>query len=371
MKLTLVLGTRPQIVKSLPLVEQVLKHPEVDFKVIHTGQHYDYEMSKVFFEEAGIPDPSTNLGVGSGSHAYQTAEIMVRLEKILAESNPDLVIVPGDTNSALASAVVSAKLQIGVAHVEAGARSYDMSMPEEVNRRLVDHISSLLFAPSGNCAENLKRENVLGRVHLTGDTMYDALVKHMSLAVKSDILEKIKVEPRSYAVLTVHRAENVDYPQRLRNIVEAITSLGSVPLIFPVHVRTKNRLNSFGLLDRLEQAKHIKLLGPLGYYDMLKLMSEAKLVLTDSGGVQKEAFWLGVPCVTLRERTEWTETVELGANFLAGCDVDRILCTTRSMILDENIRERIKRMPNPYGDGRASERIVEFVLDYMEARARQ
>jgi len=360
----LVLGTRPQIIKSAPIIYEA-RRKSLDIKIIHTGQHYDYSLSKTFFSELNLPDPYVNLGVGSGSHAYQTAEIMLRLEKTLVNLKPNLVIVPGDTNSALAGALTPVKLGIKVAHVEAGARSYDMSMPEEINRRVVDHISSLLFAVSERCVKNLEKEMVLGRIYLTGDTMFDAFLNHMPLASKSGVLKENDLGSQTYAVLTLHRAENVDNPLKLENIVRAIIQLSNICIVFPVHPRTMSRLSSQGLLRKLEEAKHVKLLKPLGYHDMLKLMSEAKLILTDSGGVQKEAFWLKVPCITLRENTKWVETVELGANFLVGYDTNRIVSTVKMLTNDDHVRDKIKKLPNPYGDGRAAEKIVEFLLEYL------
>jgi UDP-GlcNAc3NAcA epimerase len=362
-KMVLVLGARPQIIKSVLLVKELSNNSTVDLKLIHTGQHYDYEMSQVFFEELGLFDSHVNLGVGSGSHAYQTSEMMIRLEKVLIELKPHLLIVPGDTNSTLAGALTAAKLQVKVAHVEAGCRSYDMSMPEEINRRITDHISSQLFSPSQNCFEHPKREGVLGRVYVSGDTMFDVLLKHMPLASRNRILEEIDIEPRSYAFLTLHRAENVDNPFRLRNIIKAITRLDDIHIIFPIHPRTMDRLTSLNLLRKLREAKHVKLLKPLSYHEMLKLISEAKLVLTDSGGVQKEAFWLKVLCITLRENTEWIETVKLGVNFLAGSNIDKILSFAKMLVNDEDIRNRIKALPNPYGNGAASKNIAKFIIE--------
>ena len=364
MSFVLILGTRPQIIKSVPIIQQLLRQ-RLDVKVIHTGQHYDYKLSKIFFEEMNLPEPYANLEVGSGSHTYQTGETMLRLEKVLMNLKPSLVLVPGDTNSALASALVAVKMDFKVAHVEAGARSYDMSMPEEINRRVVDHISSLLFAVSERCVKNLEKEMVLGKIYLTGDTMFDAFLNHMPLASKSGVLKENDLEPQTYAVLTLHRAENVDNPLKLENIVRAIIQLSNICIVFPVHPRTMSRLSSQGLLRKLEEAKHVKLLKPLGYHDMLKLMLEAKLILTDSGGVQKEAFWLKVPCITLRENTEWMETVEFGANFLVGYDTNRIVSTAKMLTNDDHVRDKIKKLPNPFGDGRAAEKIVEFLLEYL------
>ena len=360
MTIALVLGTRPQIIKSAPIIYEAIRR-SLDIRVIHTGQHYDYNLSKNFFNELNLPDPYINLGVGSGSHAYQTAEIMLRLEKVLLDLRPDIVVVPGDTNSALAGALTPVKLGIKVAHIEAGARSYDMSMPEEINRRVIDHVSSILFAVSEKCVKNLEKEMVLGRIYLTGDTMFDVFLKHMPIASKSNILKELDLDPQTYAVLTLHRAENVDNSLRLKSIVKAIIQLNNIYIVFPAHPRTMSRLSSQGLLRKLEEANHVKLLKPLSYHDMLKLMSEARLILTDSGGVQKEAFWLKVPCITLRENTEWIETVELGANFLVGYDTDQIVSMAKRLIYDNYAKEKIKRLPNPYGDGNAAEKIVKFL----------
>jgi len=362
--ISLVLGTRPQIIKSAPIIQQMLKQG-LDIKIIHTGQHYDYSLSKIFFEETGLPEPYANLEVGSGSHAYQTGEMILRLEKVLMNLKPSIVVVPGDTNSALAGALVAVKMGIKVAHVESGARSYDMTMPEEINRRVVDHISMFLFSVSELCSKNLEREAVMGRVYLTGDTMFDSFLMYMPTASKSKVIEENDIS-RDYAVLTLHRAENTDNPERLKNIMEAIILLNDVNIVFPVHPRTLDRLSSFNILKRLEHSEHVKLLKPLGYYDMLKLMSEARLILTDSGGVQKEAFWLKVPCITLRENTEWMETVKLGANFLVGHDTNRIVSKAKMLLSDSYVKDRIKRLPNPYGCGKAADKIVKFLLEYLD-----
>jgi UDP-N-acetylglucosamine 2-epimerase (non-hydrolysing) len=366
--IALILGTRPQIIKSAPIIYEA-ERKGLDIKLIHTGQHYDYNLSKIFFSELNLPDPYINLDVGSGSHAYQTAEIMLRLENVLMDLKPCLVVVPGDTNSALAGALTAVKLGIKVAHVEAGARSYDTSMPEEINRRLVDHISSILFTVSERCSKNLEKEAVLGKIFLAGDTMYDVFLKYMPIASKSNVLKENDLEPKTYAVLTLHRAENVDNPLRLENIIKAIIQLNNVNIVFPVHPRTKSRLSSQGLIRKLEETKHVRLLEPLGYHEMLKLMSEAKLVMTDSGGIQKEAFWLKVPCVTLRENTEWVETVELGANFLVGYNTNHIISTAKALI-DNNYVDRIKELPNPYGDGRAAEKMIKFLSEYLNQNPR-
>jgi len=361
-KIALVLGTRPQIIKSALLIHHLHRDSEVDLVLIHTGQHYDYEMSRVFFEELGLPDPNYNLGVGSGSHAWQTAMMMLRLEEVLAREKPNLIIVPGDTNSALAGALTGVKMGIPIAHVEAGARSYDMKMPEEVNRRVIDHISSILFAPTRNCAENLRRESVLGKVFEVGDTMYDVLLRWLPQVEKSSILDELGLERNGYIFLTVHRQENVDEYGRLVNLLKALSELRDFTVVFPVHPRTRKHLEEFGLMSKLRELSHVKVIDPVGYIESLALIKNAKVVLTDSGGVQKEAFWLGTPCITLRENTEWVETVEVGANRLVGMDSARIVAAVKEVVERESeIRKRIRETSNPFGDGRASERIVEIL----------
>jgi UDP-N-acetylglucosamine 2-epimerase len=359
LSVAIVFGTRPQIVKSAPIVYEALRCG-LDLEVIHTGQHYDYLLSQVFIEEFGLPEPVVNLGVGSGSHAYQTGEIMLRLEKYLVGGRYALVLIPGDTNSALAGALTSVKLGIPVAHVEAGARCYDMSMAEEVNRRLIDHCSKLLFAPTLNCKRNLEKESVIGEIYLTGDTMYDVFLRFGDKAEKSDILEKLNIVNGEYGLLTLHRAENVDDPVRLRSILEGVKK-ANIGIIFPIHPRTANRLREYGI--SLEHS-NIRIIDPVGYVDMLKLLKHARLVLTDSGGLQKEAFWSKTPCVTLRDRTEWVETVEAGVNFLVGTDANRIVQAVK--FIEDNY-DLIKGgfRENPFGDGCAARRIVDIVMHFI------
>jgi UDP-N-acetylglucosamine 2-epimerase len=360
----LVLGARPQIIKSAPLIHLATQSKEIHFEVVHTGQHYDYEMSRIFFEEFQLPDAVVNLGVGSGTHAWQTAQIMIRLEKILKSKHPDLVIVPGDTNSTLAGALTAAKMHIPVAHMEAGARSYDMNMPEEINRRLTDHCSSLLFAPTENCVKNLLGEGINeDSIHQTGDTMYEVLLQQLPKIQQSTILDKLCLTPKTYALLTIHRPENVDNPQNLRNIMNAITQLKNLTVVFPVHPRTKKQLQKMGIYRKAQEKSHVKLVEPLGYHEILWLIQHAKVVLTDSGGVQKEAFWLHTPCITLRENTEWIETVYLKANCLTGADTKKILkAVDRVVEKEETLRKAFEKLPNPFGDEKASQKILEAVL---------
>ena len=361
MKLMLVVGTRPQIIKSAPIIHELTKHREIDFQLIHTGQHYDYEMSKIFFEELELPDPLVNLGVGSGSHVYETAEIMIRLEKVILDVKPNLVIVPGDTNSALAAALTAAKLGIPVSHIEAGARSYDMSMAEEINRRLIDHCSTLLFAVSINCKRNLEKENVSGHIYVTGDTMYDSFLQHLRIAEKSNILDKIGVSESEYGILTLHRAENVDNERKLTEIMTTVSNL-NIKVLFPVHPRTKARLTT-----NFDDS-NIILTDPVSYHDMLKLLMHTKIVLTDSGGLQKEAFWSKVPCITLREETEWIETVKAGVNILAGSNPEIITNATNFFLThSEEVKQRWKKVKNPYGNGEASKIILEYITQFYGA----
>jgi UDP-N-acetylglucosamine 2-epimerase (non-hydrolysing) len=343
------------------------KDKQIHLDIIHTGQHYDYEMTKVFFEELNLPDPLVNLNVGSGTHAQQTAKVMIRLEKILQKQKPKLVIVPGDTNSTLAGALTAAKLHMPVAHVEAGARSYDMKMPEEINRRLTDHCSSLLFTSTENCTKNLAKEGIQkNKIHQTGDPMYDVLLQQLPKAEKSKILQQLDLNPKTYALLTTHRPENTDNPQNLKNIADAMIKLKPLTIVFPAHPRTTKQLRKFKLLNKIQKQEHIKLVNPTGYHETLKLMKNATLVLTDSGGMQKEAFWLRTPCITMRENTEWIETVQLGANHLTGANAQRIVSVARQIIEDkQRVAKKMKGLPNPFGNGRASQNILEAIRSYL------
>lgn len=359
MKLMLVIGARPQIIKSAPIIHEALKKSEIELQIIHTGQHYDFDMSKIFFGELDLPDTLVNLGVGSGTHAFQTGKMMIGLEKTIKKLRPDLVLVPGDTNSTLAGALAAVKLHVPVAHVEAGARSYDMRMPEEINRRLTDHCSSLSFAPTKNCAKNLGIEGIpKQRIRLSGDTMYDALLQHLPIAVKSDILKKIVLKSEEYAALTLHRPENVDTPKILKNIMRAMAMLKELTIVFPVHPRTKQRLARIKTLNQIQTADHIKLIAPIGYHDMLQLTKHAKIVFTDSGGLQKEAFWLHTPCITLRDKTEWTETTEQGANVLVGSNPQKIVKAAGEIMEARDIKSKLEKLKNPFGNGQASRKIV-------------
>jgi UDP-N-acetylglucosamine 2-epimerase len=361
----LILGARPQIIKSMPFIRLSNEDKQVKLSIIHTGQHYNYEMTKVFFEEFSLPEPTVNLEVGSGSHAQQTAKMMTRLEPFLQKQKPDLVVVPGDTNSTLAGALTAAKLNIPVAHIEAGARSYDNRMPEEINRRLTDHCSTLLFTATENCSRNLLKEGISkDSVNLVGDTMYDVLLKQLPKTERTAILDQLNVKTKSYALLTLHRQENVDNFENLKRILDAIVKLKKLVVIFPLHPRTRKQLRNFNLYTKLKEQKHVKLIEPVSYLENISLIKNANLVMTDSGGVQKESFWLKTPCITLRENTEWVETVQLGANYLVGSNTEKIVKTAKEIIEnEEELGKKLGELPNPFGDGRASQKILKIIKD--------
>jgi UDP-GlcNAc3NAcA epimerase len=318
-------------------------------------------MSDVFFENFSVPKPAANLGIGSGTHVYQTGETILRLGRFLSEERPDLVLVPGDTNSALGAAIAAAKMHIPLAHIEAGARSYNMGMQEEVNRRLIDHASSILFAVSQNCRENLLREGVLGRAVVSGDTMYDIYAQSIQRIEESEVLSRLKLISKNYLVLTLHREENVDSSTRLRNILEAITSL-NMKVVFPIHPRTEKEMRALGI-----RGSNLAIVDPLDYFSMMKLLRESLLVLTDSGGLQKEAFWSGVPCITLREETEWVEIVEKGSNRVVGANKDRIKEIVDSVIQNYDAEiSKIKASNNPYYHGGAGRIIVKSVSRFLK-----
>lgn len=320
MKILTIVGARPQFVKCGLVSREIRKaHQEI---LVHTGQHYDYLMNKVFFDELDIPIPDYNLEAGSGSRCSQTAEILKRLEPVIVKEEPDLVLVYGDTNSTLAGALAASKMGVKLAHVEAGLRSYDKTMPEEINRILTDQCSELLFCPTQTAVDNLAKEGINKGVYLTGDVMVDTSLYAREKAEKSTILERLNLKSKEYLLATVHRASNTDNKENLENIVNAFCAIEE-KIVFPLHPRTEKQLKAFGLYDKL--SSKVKLIEPLGYLDFTKLLNHAIKVLTDSGGVQKEAYLFKVPCITLRDTTEWPETVDSGWNKLVGCSVDRII----------------------------------------------
>ena len=421
MELVHIVGARPQFIKMAAVSRAIAQYnqghaPDQRIKglIVHTGQHYDYEMSKVFFDELEIPKPDYNLGVGSGLHGEQTGEMLKRVEQVLLKEKPDIVLVYGDTNSTLAGALAAAKLHIPVAHIEAGLRSFNRAMPEEINRVLTDHVSTILFCPTETAVKNLRKEgfiNIANNGYLVshsavdsilavnhelrtkncepvvfniGDVMYDSVLYNLKLAEdRSDILTRLSLKPSKpmmYALATVHRAENTDDPARLRSIFQALDEIARelMPVILPLHPRTRkqlsalsnwtNSMNSMNPIDSTNSmnstnpinptnSTNLVIIDPVPYLDMLSLEENARLILTDSGGVQKEAFILKVPCVTLREETEWVETVEAGWNVLVGADEKRIVETARHFS-----SQRPSDLPlNPYGDGHAGERVVNAV----------
>lgn len=357
MRITTVLGARPQFIKAAPVSHALKELGHSEF-MIHTGQHYDYGMSQVFFEELNLPQPEINLGVGSGSHAFQTGCMLVEIEKILLDQKPDFVLVYGDTNSTLAGALAAVKIHVPVAHIEAGLRSYNRCMPEEHNRILADHCADLLFCPTQTAVGNLKTEGIVKNVHWVGDTMYDSVLMYTQLAQeRSDILKRLALSPGSYSLVTVHRAYNTDDPDNLGSIVKALCD-SEDQFVFPIHPRTRKQLISFGLMDRLSENKNMIMCDPLGYLDMLQLQQNARLILTDSGGMQKEAYFLGVPCITLRPETEWVETVQAGWNVIVSANSDLI----RSLI-NEYDPSCLSR-PMTFGDGKAGRKIVEIVSGF-------
>lgn len=343
-----IVGARPQFIKAAPVSRALTGSFREVF--VHTGQHYDYGMSDVFFQEMEMRPPDFNLGVSGGTHGDQTGRMLIEIEKVLSSVKPDGVLVYGDTNSTLAGALAAAKLQIPLAHVEAGLRSYNRAMPEEINRVLTDHVSSLLFCPTDAAVENLAKEEIVRGVHRVGDVMYDALLHNLALArARSTILQSLGLQKGAYALATVHRAANADDPARMAAILNALGSL-STRVIFPVHPRTRKMI---GERD-LPVSGNVQMIEPVGHFDVLILQENASGILTDSGGMQKEAYLLGVRCITLREETEWVETVQAGWNQLAGVDGDAIRKAFESW---HPSGER----PALYGDGNAAGEICKIL----------
>lgn len=348
MKVVTVLGARPQFIKAAP-VSVALAARGHDERVVHTGQHYDADMSDVFFEELPIPVPVVNLGVGSGTHATQTARMLEGIERVLADERPDRVIVYGDTNSTLAGALVGAKLGVPTAHIEAGLRSFNRAMPEEINRLVADQCADLLLCPTRVAMEHLAREGRAEASRLVGDTMLDVQLSQRPAAARSNVLDRLGLEPGGYALATVHRAYTTDAPERLRRVLSALDGLG-LPVVMPLHPRTRSRMDAFEIPD---PGGSLRLVDPVGYVDMLALETHARRILTDSGGVQKEAYWLGVPCITLRPETEWVETVEQGWNRLVDVEPDAIRAAAEAEDWPTGTPEPL------FGTGRAAERIVD------------
>ena len=362
LKFISVVGARPNFMKVAPLHRALLPHADkVRHLICHTGQHYDEKMSKVFFEDLELPQPDIYLGVGSGSHAEQTARVMVEFEKVLLEEKPDLVIVVGDVNSTLACSVTAAKLHVPVAHVEAGLRSFDRDMPEEINRMVTDVIADYLFVTEEAGLINLKHEGVHDdKVFFTGHVMIDSLAHYREKAKLSPVLADFHLLPKAYTLVTLHRPSNVDVKENLEKILTVFEQLAhETRFLFPVHPRTRARIAEFGLQERFDAIGTLTLCDPIGYLDFLKLMDNAALVLTDSGGIQEETTWLGIPCVTMRESTERPVTADVGTNEVVGLDIALAVEKSRAAL---NGRAKHGNIPELW-DGHAAERIVEILLD--------
>lgn len=350
MKIITVLGARPQFVKAAAVSNKIReKHIE---KIIHTGQHYDENMSKVFFDELQIPVPDYNLSVGSGNHGFQTGHMLIKIEEILEKEKPDCLLVYGDTNSTIAGALAASKLHIPVAHVEAGLRSFNMRMPEEQNRILTDHISSFLLTPTDTATVNLKNEGITKGVYYTGDVMLDGILHFSEIAEnKSDIVNKLRLTPLEYILVTIHRAENTDSIDRLKNIISALNECGE-RIVLPIHPRTKKFIENYGL----KLNDNITVIEPVGFLDVIHLERNSKKIVTDSGGMQKEAFFMDKPCITMRDETEWVETVKNGWNVIVGADKGKILESIK------NFEPQSERL-NYFGDGNAAQKILKVLED--------
>jgi UDP-N-acetylglucosamine 2-epimerase len=344
-----IVGARPQFIKAAA-VSRVLRerHQEI---LVHTGQHYDYEMSGIFFDGLDLPRPNVNLGVGSGSHGAQTGALLKSIEDVLLGERPDYLLIYGDTNSTLAGALAASKVSVPIAHVEAGLRSFNRRMPEEINRVVADHLSSVLLCPSDTAVTNLAAEGITENVHMVGDVMLDVLnwARQRARTKPPDILDRLGLRESDYLLVTVHRSENTDDPARLAGILSAFNALDQ-PVVFPVHPRARKVINA----SHARLKSHVHMIDPVGYVDMVTLAGSARLMLTDSGGLQKEAYWMGVPCLTLREETEWVETVQAGWNTLVGSDSERIVDAVRTCARPDS-------HPSLYGDGAAAARCVDLL----------
>ncbi len=363
-KFVTIVGARPQFIKAAAVSRSIAAHNEkfpdskLEEKIVHTGQHYDENMSKVFFDELEIPRPNYNLGVGSGTHGEQTGKMLQKIEQVLVREKPGLVIVYGDTNSTLAGALAAAKLHIPVAHVEAGLRSFNRKMPEEINRVLADHVSGLLFCPTEVAVNNLANEGISNGVYQVGDVMYDSILFYSKKAktIEREILNRLDLHSKSYYLATVHRAENTDDSDRLRSIFEGFNNISAseCPTLLPLHPRTKKKLSELGLIC----SNCVRIIEPVSYLEMIALEQNARVILTDSGGIQKEAYWFKVPCITLREETEWVETVQSGWNVIVGADEQSIIKAVSGADKLNGIYQKTM-----YGNGKASNRICEIISD--------
>ena len=359
LKIVSVVGGRPNFVKIAPILEAMAEVPSIVSRLVHTGQHYDHQMSQVFFEDLKIPEPDFFLGVGSGTHAQQTAGVMMEFEKVLEQERPDLVLVVGDVNSTLACALAAAKLLIPVAHVESGLRSFDRTMPEEINRLLTDHLSDYLFTPTAGASENLLREGIAAaKIHLAGNVMIDTLRRYEDVARTKRAGESLGLSPHGYAVLTLHRPSNVDDRKTFTGLLDGLEEiLQELPIVFPIHPRSRRRLTEFGLDARIGSLPQLRLCDPVGYLTFLSLMMDSRFVMTDSGGIQEETTALRIPCMTLRENTERPVTVQMGTNVGVGTRAERIVAEARRILEGDQRRGDAP----PLWDGRTAPRIVEVL----------
>lgn len=368
-KIVTIVGARPQFIKAAAVSRAIAafnkenSNARIDELIVHTGQHYDANMSKVFFEQLQIPAPAKNLEVGSGSHGEQTGLMLERIEKVLLDEKPDWVLIYGDTNSTLAGALAASKLHIPVAHVEAGLRSYNRKMPEEINRIVADHLATLLFCPTETAVNNLAKEGITEGLHKVGDVMYDSVLFNSTLAEdSSNILDKLELQPQSYYLATIHRAENTDDPDRLNDILSALQQIDT-KVVLPLHPRTKKTLGAG--LEKLSEL--IKTTDPVPYLDMLILEKNARIILTDSGGVQKEAYWFGTPCITLRDQTEWVELVDAGANQVVGTDPEKIRAAVEKV--ESSPKMKLSSAAGElYGNGHSAKQITAILATTSTTR---
>jgi UDP-N-acetylglucosamine 2-epimerase (non-hydrolysing) len=364
MKIMTIVGTRPNFMKAAALVDEIKNHNEIEHLLLHTGQHYDAEMSRLFFDELQLPKPDINLEVGSGTYGEQIGNIIIKLEKVLLDKKPDLVVVVGDVNSTLAGALIAKQLGIKVAHVEAGLRSFDLTMPEEINRMLTDRISDFLFTTEESGNINLRREGIRENVFFVGNVMIDTLLKHRKSAENSKIMEKIGLEKDGFCVMTLHRPSNVDAKEGLENIFYIVGKIQErIRVVFPMHPRTRKSIVKFGLEGSISKMRNLIATRPLGYLDFICLMSNAKLVLTDSGGIQEETTVLGVPCITLRKNTERPVTVEKGTNLFVSTNREQVVKKAMQVI---NGKARASGKIPPLWDGKAASRIVKILVDKLK-----
>ncbi len=360
MKIISVVGARPNFMKVAPLSIAFSKYPQIEHKIVHTGQHYDYSMNKLFFEQLGIPDPDVHLNVGSGSHAKQTAEIMSKFEDVLIQESPDYLLVVGDVNSTVACSLVASKMHIKVIHVEAGLRSNDRRMPEELNRIVTDHLSDMLFVSEESGLINLEREGISkDKVHFVGNVMIDSLIRNLEKVKMNEVMNLNGLTSNSFGLVTLHRPSNVDTKESLENLVYLLKNISKqYKLVFPMHPRTKNNLNRFGVLESILSEPNIQILEPQGYFEFLKLMKECLFVLTDSGGIQEETTYLNVPCITIRDNTERPITCTLGTNTLVPFkEIDSI-----EAIIESKLTKKAAKVEVPYWDGNTAKRITEIIV---------